>query len=215
MFDISRNISINLEIFHNSKIYIIDNFYNDPDSVLDYFLGIVPPLWKTGYTEEEDSKKISYNGVYFDDRRHLLQSDEIAKVYDLLTLLCGEQACGNKDVVTNVTRFKDCEFNNYENNYWWPHFDEGYTGILYFNNDDEVSGTNLYECLEENYVPKLEHECPWVSKKKFKLIKTLYPKYNRMVLFDAKKFRHGMNICNDNYFGDNYRMNQVFFMRGS
>ena len=171
---------------------------------MEYFLGIFPPLWKSN-----DSS--SYNGIHFDDRRHLFESEDVRKVYDLLSFLCERQPEHGNGVCTNVTKFYKNKFNNYENNYWWPHLDEGYTGIVYLNIDDDVSGTNLYECLDVNYVPKLEHQCPWISKTKFNLIKTLQPKFNRLVLFDAKKFYHGMNICNDMYFADNYRFNQVFF----
>ena len=46
-----------------------------------------------------------------------------------------------------------------------------------------------------------------------KLLKTLKPKYNRLVLFDAKKFLHGMQICNDVYLKDSFRMNQVMFFK--
>ena len=215
MFEISRNLTINLEVFRDSKIYTIDNFFQDPYSIVDYFLGIVPPLWKTGYTDEDDNRKTSYNGIHFEDRRHIIESEEIEKVYDFLSFLCDKEPCSRNTLCTNVTRFKKTEFNNYENNYWWPHFDEGYTVIVYFNTDDEVSGTNLYDCLEEGYEPKLEHECPWVSKKTFSLIKTLCPRFNRLVLFDARKFRHGMNIANDLYFDEGYRFNQVFFFKNS
>ena len=43
------------------------------------------------------------------------------------------------------------------------------------------------------------------------MIKSLPPKYNRLVLFDGYKFPHGMNIVNNHYFSDEYRINQVFF----
>ena len=36
-------------------------------------------------------------------------------------------------------------------------------------------------------------------------------KYNRLVLYDGMRFLHGMNICNDDYFGEEYRVNQVYF----
>ena len=49
------------------------------------------------------------------------------------------------------------------------------------------------------------------TKKKYKIIKTLEPKYNRLVLFDGDEFPHGMNIVNDMYFSNEYRNNQVFF----
>jgi|TARA_R100000030_G_scaffold38005_1_gene28524 hypothetical protein len=203
MFEISKNLSINLEVFRDSKIYTIDNFYQDPYSVVNYFLSIVPPLWKI------DSPN-TVNGIHFEDRRHMFDSEEIEKVYDFLSFICDREPY-KVHVCTNVSRFKKNKFNNYENNYWWPHKDHGYTGIVYFNTDDEVNGTNLYECLDENYVVRAEHECPWVSKKKFGLIKTLRPRFNRLVLFDAKKFIHGMNISNDTYFDEGYRFNQAFF----
>ena len=49
------------------------------------------------------------------------------------------------------------------------------------------------------------------QKKDFIVIKTLEPKYNRFVFFDGYEFPHGMNICTDRYFGEEYRKNQVFF----
>ena len=78
-----------------------------------------------------------------------------------------------------------------------------------------ISGTNLYENLDPDNESSQchEHSSPWRSKNKFRIVKTLYPRYNRMVLFDGSKFFHGMNICNDDYFGENYRFNQVFFLK--
>ena len=35
--------------------------------------------------------------------------------------------------LTNVTKFIDKNFNDYENNYWYPHKDFGYTALIYFN----------------------------------------------------------------------------------
>ena len=49
------------------------------------------------------------------------------------------------------------------------------------------------------------------NKKDFIVLKTLEPKYNRFVFFDGYRFPHGMNICTDRYFGQEYRKNQVFF----
>ena len=40
---------------------------------------------------------------------------------------------------------------------------------------------------------------PWVPKTKVKLLKTLKPKYNRMVLFDGAYFPHSPAIDNDKY----------------
>jgi len=209
MFEISKNCSIKLEIFQNSKIYIIDNFYENPNSIVEYFLNIKPELWK-------DYEKPSYNGVYFEDRRHIIESEKIKETYDFLSFLCGQNSCHERNLITtNASRFKRSEFNNYKENYWWPHPDYGYTGIVYLNVDDDVSGTNLYDVVnpEEEFPDCPEHYAPWRNKKNFKVIKTFCPRYNRLVLFNGLKFIHGMNICNDDYFGENYRFNQVFFFK--
>jgi hypothetical protein len=208
MFEISKNISINLEIFQGSKIYTVDNFYQNPDVILKYFLDNVPNLWKNHETP-------SYNNVYFEDRSHNLQSEDIENVYTFLNFLCNQEPVNNKKIQSNAAKFKKCQFNDYKNNYWWPHRDRGYTGIVYFNGGDEISGTNLYENLDpENEPPNCpEHSAPWRSKDTYRLVKTLIPRYNRLVLFDGLKFFHGMNICNDDYFGENYRFNQVFFFK--
>ena len=195
-----------MEIFENSKIYTIDNFYENPDSVVEYFLKIVPPLWKA-------NEKPSYNSIYFEDRRHIIESNEIVKVYKFLEFLCSQTADNPNMIYTNASTFKKCDFNDYKNNYWWPHLDYGYNGIVYLNMNDHVSGTNLYKNLDLDDIRSdiSEHFAPWRSKDKYKLVKTLIPRYNRLVLFDGLKFPHGMNICNDDYFDETYRFNQVFF----
>ena len=154
-------------------------------------------------------EKPSFNGVYFEDRRHDSEDNlDLKKVYDFLSSLCG-QGYEAPDIVTNCSRFKKHEFNDYKNYYWWPHTDGGYNGIVYFNDDDK-HGTCFYEELvEKPDVP--EHYQPWGAKKDFIVIKTLEPKYNRFVFFDGYEFPHGMNICTDRYFGEEYRKNQVFF----
>ena len=55
------------------------------------------------------------------------------------------------DIVTNMIRFSKNEFNDYENCFMWPHTDRGWNAIVYFNKDEEDSGTNLYDpkVLEE------------------------------------------------------------------
>lgn len=205
IFEINQNVVVETQSLDNSIIYIIDDFYKHPEKVLNCFLSIPPKIHKK-------NQKPSHNQVYFDDRRHRLKSDEIFCVYQFLSSLCNQKpVLGDDAVVTNFTRFKTSTFNDYKQNYWWPHIDEGYTGILYLSNDIE-SGTNLYNVL--NYVKDFntnEHYMPWRSKENYQLLMSLESKFNRMVLFDALKFYHGMNICNQKYFSDEYRINQVFF----
>ena len=204
MFELNENLKIEKELFEGTVIYTIDDFYKNPKEVENYLFGKPSeiPLHKR-------HEKPSFNGVYFEDRRHDSEDNlDLKKVYDFLSSLCG-QGYEAPDIVTNCSRFKKHEFNDYKNYYWWPHTDGGYNGIVYFNDDSE-HGTCFYEELvEKPDVP--EHYQPWGAKKDFIVIKTLEPKYNRFVFFDGYEFPHGMNICTDRYFGEEYRKNQVFF----
>ena len=204
MFELNENLKIEKELFEGTVIYTSDDFYKNPKEVENYLFGKTNdiPLHKI-------YEKPSFNGVYFEDRRHDSEDNlDLKKVYDFLSSLCG-QGYEAPDIVTNCSRFKKHEFNDYKNYYWWPHTDGGYNGIVYFNDDDK-HGTCFYEELvEKPDVP--EHYQPWGAKKDFIVIKTLEPKYNRFVFFDGYEFPHGMNICTDRYFGEEYRKNQVFF----
>ena len=204
MFELNENLKIEKELFEGTVIYSIDDFYKNPKEVENYLFGKPSeiPLHKR-------YEKPSFNGVYFEDRRHDSEDNlDLKKVYDFLSGLCG-QSYEAPDIVTNCSRFKKHEFNDYKNYYWWPHTDGGYNGIVYFNDDNE-NGTNFYNELKP--IPDVnEHYAPWRSKDEFELIKHLEPKYNRLVFFDGWKFSHGMNICTDRYFGEEYRKNQVFF----
>jgi len=207
VFEINKNSDIKIEKLQGSKIYTIDNFYEDPLSICVLFLSEKPKL-------HIKTEKDNLNGTIFEDRRHLFLHKDVKKVFEYLSNICNHVSASqtSETIATNVGKFVDCSLNDYENNYWWPHYDMGYTAIIYLNYDDEENGTNLYEPLD-NYPSNMpeEHIEPWISKKRFKLLKTLKPKYNRMVLFDAKKFLHGQHVSNKKYFENEYRLNQVLF----
>ena len=206
MFELNENLKIEKELFEGTVIYTIDDFYKNPKEVENYLFSKPNeiPLHKIW-------ENPTFNGVHFEDRRHegySLDSLDIAEVYQFLSKLCG-QGYQSAEIVTNCTRFKRHEFNDYENCHWWPHRDGGYNGIVYFNDDDK-HGTCFYqELVEKPDMP--EHYQPWGAKENFIVIKTLETKYNRFVFFDGYRFPHGMNICTDRYFGSEYRKNQVFF----
>ena len=208
MFQLSDNLKVNTEIFQGSKIFTIDNFYENPDEISDYLFKEPAPLHK-----EYDNP--TYNNVLFEDRRLRTYDVRIQPVIIFLSKLSSQKPL-IYDITTNQTRFYDDEFNDYKNCIWWPHVDEGYNGIVYFNKNDTECGTNLYSEITDidemnDYDNIPEHFAPWRKKEKYEKIKTLIPKYNRLVLFDGYKFPHGMNIINDRYFSDEYRNNQVFF----
>ncbi len=210
MFEINDDIDIKKIIIDDSVVYVADDFYLHPDKIVQYLLSHKPPVHKK-------NDQPSYNQIYFDDRRHWLRTPEIKKVYKFLGSLCQQSPKVDNDlVVSNFTRFFTSKFNDYQNNYWWPHIDAGYTAIVYFT-DDNQSGTNLYERIKErkDYDKFPEHYKPWRDKNDYKIITTLESSFNRMILFDGLKFYHGMNIPNEKYFGEQYRINQVFFFKQS
>jgi hypothetical protein len=205
-FEINPNYTITEEEFQDSKIYYVDNFYKYPDELVSHLLTSEPPkLWK-----EHDTP--SYNGVHFLDYRHAFKDTGVEYVGDELANICKQHYVGiNRDiVVTNCTKFLDKDFNDYKNYYWLPHIDfEGYIGIIYLNPTTN-QGTNLYEQLEDDSYDGPEHYQPWRSKHKYKLIKTLEGTFNRVILFDAGYFLHGMSVDSDDFFNI-FRLNQVLF----
>jgi len=210
MFEFNRDSEVKKRIIEGSAVYTIDNFYKNPDEIVEYLQSIPPLVWK-------EKEQPSNNQIEFDDRRHDLWNPDIRAAYEYVCSICGHNMPNEQDansITTNFTRFKDTSFNNFEDNYWWPHWDSGYNGVVYLNKDDTTSGTNLYENLDPDNEPPNdvpEHYQPWRPKSKYRLIESLEAKYNRLVLFDGYKFPHAMNISNKQYFGETYRMNQVFF----
>jgi hypothetical protein len=209
IFDLNDNHTVEVECFLNSNIYYIDNFYKNPDEILNFLEHHDPPLHRPG---QHPAYK-SLNGTHFFDMRHEIIVDEIENVSSYLSSICGKSLAYPTNVLlTNKTKFVPCRFNDYTNNFWFPHIDPGYNAIIYLNKDDEESGTNLYEEVIPDTLDQYgEHVVPWRSKDNWSVIKHLKPKFNRCVIFDGSRFNHGMNICNDMYFGDKYRLNQVFF----
>ena len=202
MFELNSDLDIKEEILLGSKIFIIDNFYKNPDEVYDFLFNREVPLWKM-------DEKPSFNTIHFIDKRIDEYDERLAPVIGFLSYLCNQDA-ESHDIVTNMQRFFKHDFNDYKNCHWWPHQDSGYNGIVYFNKDDNTSGTNLYS-VKKRYDMTDEHYRPWIPKEEFKILKTLEPEYNRLVFFDGLKFLHGANFPDDRYFGDEYRTNQVFF----
>ena len=202
MFELNSDLDIKEEILLGSKIFTIDNFYKNPDEVYDFLFNREVPLWKI-------EEKPSFNTIHFIDKRLCEYDERLLPVIGFLSYLCNQDA-ESHDIVTNMQRFFKHDFNDYKNCHWWPHQDSGYNGIVYFNKDDNTSGTNLYS-VKKQYNMTLEHVEPWRPKENFKILKTLEPEYNRLVFFDGLKFLHGANFPDNRYFDEEYRTNQVFF----
>jgi hypothetical protein len=191
-----------------SKVYVKDNFYKNPDLVLEYIESHKPEIWKSHETP-------SFNMIHFEELRHHIETEDITEISIELGKIISQISTAPNTIVTNYIKFIDKNFNNYVENYWWPHVDIGYNAIIYFDNfDTEIPGTNLYQKvkdIEYNQHEYPEHFRPWIPKKDFDLVHTFSSKFNRLVLFDGKKFFHGMSINDDRFFCDIFRKNQVMF----
>jgi len=202
MYELRDHLLIEEEVFQGSTIYSMDNFYRNPEEVEKYLFHSDVPLHK-------QKEKPSYNNIHFQDRRLCELNSELTRVIDLLSSICSQKPF-TYHTITNQTKFYKNNFNDYKNNYWWPHRDVGYNAIIYFNDDD--NGTNFYDEI----IPKKkynEHFKPWRPKEDLRVVKKIKSKYNKLVLFDGKKFLHGMDVNSDRYFYDEYRKNQVFFFK--
>lgn len=204
IFEINKNSMITPFEIDGSIFYFQDEFYKNPKQVLDFILKHTPKLWKDWQTP-------SYNGIYFEDYRHQIEVPEIKTPFSYVSNICKKSPLHVK-LITNMMRFKKEKFNDYENNYWWPHLDRGYTAIIYLN-PFNCYGTNIYDTTGEDssMATENEHFAPWRSKEKWEVKATILAKFNRMVLFDASKFYHGANISNDMFFNKIFRLNQVMF----
>jgi hypothetical protein len=215
IFSINDLSNLNLETHDGSKFYWMDDFYVNPDLVYEYITSIEPPIWK-------DWETPSYNMIYFEDRRHMINHPGMCNVEDKLSQILGQNISGDANIVTNFTRFKKDSFNNYKTHYWWPHNDGGYNAVIYLNKDikEEFMGTHIYDPINPEVLerPENEHYRPWTLKSDWKIKFSFKAKYNRIVIFDGKKYKHGMDISDDKFFADSledakFRINQVMFFQ--
>ena len=183
-----------------SKIWLIDNVLEKPNNLARFLF--------SRRTAQITGEPWSQNGKTYFKGRHFDFHDKAAPVVWLAQNLCGQTIDFVGGFKTNVEAWKDN--NDYKTNYWFPHIDNGYNCIIYLNdNDDTGNGTNLYDpsVKDEEWFQKLmaevpEGTSPWQPKEKFKLIKHIESKFNRMVLFDGNKFPHGTAVNNKQYFMD-------------
>ena len=182
MFEINPKIEVKKEELLGTTIFVIEDFYEKPDEVFNLLFNREIPLWKIDETP-------TVNGVHFEDRRTIEYNYSLKKVYEYLKTLCNQNYF-SPEIVTNVTKFYEHDYNDWKNYIWWPHRDTGYNGIVYFSDE---CGTNLYS---PDYEAGLEHEHkdPWIKKGEYRVLKTLEPKYNKLVFFDGLKFPHGMDL---------------------
>jgi hypothetical protein len=200
-WELNEKHEIKIEEINNSKIFIINNFYKNPEEVLNFFKSIKPQYYKL---EESNSK----NGIFFEDRRHKVYSKDFEKVENYLSNIIKQEPKNKGLILTNQFQFYKNSFNDYKNKHWIPHTDFGYNALVYFDNSE----TNLYKQILNHDFHKLsEHDTCWIDKKYYEVIYTIKGSYNTCVAFDGK-IPHGQNITSDEFI-NNKRLTQPIFFK--
>ena len=205
IYDINNKSITRTDNVLGTEVYYIDDFYANPHLVLERINSEPLQQWKPHLNPN------GYNGNMFFDGRHLFKDDGFKQVTDFLSTITKQEVEGPREIFTNVFQMAPSPFNDYENNFWMPHLDEGYNAIIYLNDIPPHSGTNIYaQHNDPEAFEQQEHEEPWRPKSKWDHIYTVVAKFNRCVMFDGKKLFHGMAI-DDDTFMNTTRLNQVIF----
>ena len=202
IFETNDFSKIKVSYYRGTKIYEMRDFYKYPDKVFELIQLNRPEYHKTHL-------KPSYNGIYFQDMRHEIVNDDVSELQNKLADVCGHRSL-NSGFTTNVNRFFDLKFNDYKNNYWWPHVDLGYVCLIFLNKI-QYKSTNFYERTSNDDSKINEHFDPWRPKKYYRVTKTINSKFNKMIMFDGKRILHSMCGENKLFFKKKFRMNQSLF----
>ena len=219
IWEINNISNIHEEDFEDSKVYWMDDFYKYPDLVFEYITRESPPLWKWG--DDWDGIEHSKNTKHFEDRRwDGINAEGIHVPNNALSKIFNQTTKTTNEVVTNHTRFftdsESIKYNDYKNNWWWPHTDSGYNALVYLNKSEDGTsfGTNLYRLCDGFWEGRggHEHANPWIRKDTgdCERIAAFKSKYNRLVAFDGYRYQHGMSVDDDRWFYET-RVNQVMF----
>jgi hypothetical protein len=98
IFDLNEQAVIIRESFMGSNLYYIDDFYKNPGDIVDILNTTPSDL----HHPAREMIPNTLNGIHFEDRRHVIKCEEIRKVYDHLSIICGQTAIfTNTFVITN------------------------------------------------------------------------------------------------------------------
>jgi len=193
-------------IVGDETVKVYHNFYTNPSLILEKILNISP------YYHKNDS--LTFNGRYFYDLRHEGHFDKLNEIVEYFEKLSGQKLNHpESNIITNFQRWAPDKFNDYKNCYWWPHYDNGYTLLIYLNHDNKENGLNLY--ADSDYIKKQfeyfhEHLNPWQNKKHYKLLRHIKTPFNTAIFFNAKKLLHSCAVNELNYI-ENHRLSQAMF----
>jgi hypothetical protein len=206
--------------FFGVPFYTIDNFYQDPDAIVDLINSKEPTMFLG--TTDATYNTASLNGKYFTDQRHYIEDENLEYVHYYLSHFFKMMPIENTRVLqTNQQQLIDRDYNQWQNNYWYPHLDQGWTAVVYLNKNG-CDGTNLYSYKGQSkivdkqtrpWMPNVnEHEGPWQDKRDWEVIHTIPGIYNRCAIFHGNIY-HGLAINSDQLFNE-HRLNQVMFFAG-
>ena len=202
-----------------TRAFQIDNFYDNPGFIMDMILSGPPNQVITEHP---------LHGDEFYDLRHHREEPTLKKYTDQVVELLDDpnfevyKENGVDILDTNFMRWKKSDWNNYEENFWFPHLDNGWVCLVYLN-EAETNGTNIYEDKYGSiykYGGRVTQEDrdPWKPKSDFEVVDYLAPKFNRGFLFDAAKIPHGAAVDDETYFFTEaerdygkHRLNQALF----
>ena len=202
-----------------TRAFQIDNFYDNVGFIMDILL--------SGPTNQVITEH-PMHGTEFFDLRHHRKEPALKKYTDQVVGLLNDTSFevykeDGVDVLdTNFMRWKKSDWNNYEENFWFPHLDNGWVCLVYLN-EAESNGTNIYKdkygkIYEYGGRVTQEDRDPWKRKSDFELVDYLAPKFNRGFLFDASKVPHGAAVNDETYFYaeeekdyGKHRLNQALF----
>jgi hypothetical protein len=207
MYELSENLEVNVEPFQDSFIYTIDNFFKDPYKILSFMKEAPHTMWQ-GFTSP------NHNGKYYKYKKIFHHNTLIYPVIDLMMPYFQKGEIQHRGFVLSDYYLFDNEYNDYQNKYFWPHKDFGWTGVVYLNHY-EGPGTNMYRekenVIRDNLVVS-ESESAWLDKSLYTLEKPLMSKFNRCVFFDAFKFHHNMAVDDRTWFNE-HRYNVVIHFK--
>ena len=199
-----------------AKITIIDDFYEDIDSVLDQIDKLPttmvwrkqPNINKTHF----DGRKVYANNMTGSELRYTEDCD-IINLTALITGYSGHKMAFRNILLVNCFQFTDDL--NLQDNYYGAHLDPyeekdcaGQLAIVLFLNRhyEEGEGMNFYSKFDTDDLD----DNNMVSKDKVEVVKTIQGQCNRAVLFDSK-FPHGQHTPTDQ-FKKEMRHTQVIFL---
>ena len=192
------------------KVFVIDDFYKNPDEIRDYALSCELTRDKEICGGLVGSRVVEESQEMIDNLRpvftKLCPHEEVTKLEYTVGIF--KYNCDNMKFMVNHTTHEDINQKFNKDIFIYTHHKDEvntkWAALVYLNKDEECEGgTDFYKFIEDhayghNY--NIKKDIKWTSEMK----------YNRMVLYEARH-THGA-ILNRSMFKEHPRLAQVFFM---